>query len=208
MISRLLGWYHISIWIKRFMKSRVPYLKEFMFYKKESKVLQVWSVCMNSTWQKQFKQCQVFAVFSNIMLVGTLKHTTLLHSVCDLKGTDVNVQCSLVWGFMVYKFKLSHNITEATKDISWAKSEREVDHRWLKKFCLGYKTLHAVTESGQPKTMDSKDVLKAIKENPMRSISQSNVVHLFHNLAKKIWSCQTESHICKILQNFWFIQVD
>ena len=56
------------------------------------------------------------------MLVGVLTHYPLLYFMCDLKATQMNVQCSLIREFMIYKFKLSHNTVEAIKNISYTKS--------------------------------------------------------------------------------------
>ena len=53
---------------------------------------------------------------SRILVVGILTHCALLHSVCDLKATQMNVQHSILWEFMFYKFKLAHNAMEATKN--------------------------------------------------------------------------------------------
>ena len=60
-------------------------------------------------------------------------------SLCDLKAIQMNVQHSLIWELMLSEFALSHNATEATKNIS-AKSEGAVDNstvtRCFKKFPL------------------------------------------------------------------------
>ena len=57
----------------------------------------------------------------------------------------MNMQHSLIWEFMLYKFKLGHNAMKAAKNIC-AKDEGAVDHstvtRWFKKFCLGCKNLN------------------------------------------------------------------
>ena len=52
----------------------------------------------------------------------------------------MNVQCSLIWGFMLYKFKHSHNTAEATQTIYCMKSDGTLDDntvtRWLKKLLI------------------------------------------------------------------------
>ena len=77
------------------------------------------------------------------MVVGALTYCALLHSVFDLKATEINMQPSLIWELMLYKFKLSHNTAEATKNICYAKDEGTVDHstvtKWFKKFYSGCK---------------------------------------------------------------------
>ena len=107
-------------------------------------------------------------------------------SLCDLKATQMNMQCSLIQKLIVYKSELGHKAAEATKHISCTKCEGAVDHRWFKKFCSGCKIFNDQARSGRPKTMDSKSVLQAIVTNPVSSskrvpgkfgISQSSVVH-------------------------------
>ena len=91
--------------------------------------------------------------FSSGPFTGPQQYTSLQHvyhvtKVCwhavhcfmyDLKATQMNVQF-LVWDFVLYKFKLSHNGTESTKNIC---CEDTVDHkmvsRWFKEFHSGYK---------------------------------------------------------------------
>ena len=63
---------------------------------------------------------------------------------------------------MLYKFKLGHNATEATKNICSAKGEGTVDHstvnRWLEKFCLSCKNPNNQVRSSKHK-LDSKTAL-------------------------------------------------
>ena len=65
-------------------------------------------------------------------------------SMCDLKAAQKNVEHSLIWKFMFYKFVLSHNAAETTKNICCMKGEGAVDHstiiRWFMKFCLVART--------------------------------------------------------------------
>ena len=79
------------------------------------------------------------------MVVGVLTCCALFHYMCNLKATQMNVQCGLIWELMLYKFKLGYRAAEVTKKIC-AKCEGAVDHsavtRQLKKFCLGYKNLN------------------------------------------------------------------
>ena len=56
------------------------------------------------------------------------------------------MQCSLIWEFMLYKFKLSHDDAEVTKNNFYIKGESPVNHstvaKCLKRFCLGCKNLY------------------------------------------------------------------
>ena len=90
----------------------------------------------------------------------------LLH---DLKATQMNIQHSLIQEIMIYKFKLNHNATEATKNICCIKGEGSVDQatltRGFKKFCSSYKKLNKKAKSGRPKITDSKVAFQAIEVN-------------------------------------------
>ena len=153
----------------------------------------------------------------SIVVVGILTQCALLHFVCDLKASKMNIQHSLIQGLMLYEFKVGHNIITATKKICFVKSKGLVEHRtvtrWFKKFHSGCKNLNNQAMSGRYKIMESKTVLQALEANPVSSIwrisgefgiSQSSVVHKILNLGKSILSFQIEHHIAKISQNFWF----
>ena len=106
---------------------------------------------------------------NRIMVVGALTHCTLLHFMCNLKSSQMNVQYSLIQELRLYKFELGHNTTESTKNICCAKDEGAIDHsavtRWFKKFYLGFKNLNNQTRPGRPKSIDSEVVLQAIEIN-------------------------------------------
>ena len=59
----------------------------------------------------------------SIVVVGALTCCALLHSICDLKATQMNVPHSLIQKLMLYKFKLGQNTAETTKNICCAKCE-------------------------------------------------------------------------------------
>ena len=60
----------------------------------------------------------------SIIVVGVL---TLLHSVCDLKAAQTNMQWSLIWELRIYEFELGNNLMEANKEIC-CEGEGTVDH--------------------------------------------------------------------------------
>ena len=97
-------------------------------------------------------------VVNGIMVVGVLTCCALLHSVCDLKAIQMNQQYRL--NQELYKFNMSHNATEMTKNICCVKGEVAVDYntetRWFKKFCIGCKNLGNQAKSGRLKTMASR----------------------------------------------------
>ena len=66
------------------------------------------------TWMKYFK---VPTVVGSIVVDGVLTGCTLLHSVCNLKASQMNVLHSLIQEIILYEFKLGHNAAEATKNI-------------------------------------------------------------------------------------------
>ena len=103
------------------------------------------------------------------MVVGVLTCCALLHFDCDLKTTQMNVQCRIIWELMFYKFTLGHNTTEATKNICYVKIEGAINHstvsRCFKKFCSGCQNLDHQTRSSRPKIMESKTMLQSTEAN-------------------------------------------
>ena len=81
-------------------------------------------------------------VVDSIVVVSVVTCSALLHYLFDLKAAQINVQCGEL---MLYKFKLGHNVTDATKNMDSVKGKGTFDHcivtRWLKKFYLGCKCL-------------------------------------------------------------------
>ena len=75
--------------------------------------MQVFSLYI--TWPKQFKSWKVLTVVSNRELIGALTDCALLHSVCDLKAAQMNMQYGLIWKLMIYKYVLGNNTAELSK---------------------------------------------------------------------------------------------
>ena len=105
------------------------------------------------------KLCKLPSMIGSFIVVGVLTHSVLLHFTCDLKATKMNVQCSLIQELMLYKFELSCNATEVTKDICCVKDDGTVDHstetRWFKKSSSACNNLDDQARSGMSKTIDS-----------------------------------------------------
>ena len=78
--------------------------------------------CMYIMWPKQFKYWKAPSVDGSIVVV-----CALLCTMYDLKAAQMNMQHCLIQKFMLYKFDLDHNVTEATKNICCAKGESTVD---------------------------------------------------------------------------------
>ena len=89
---------------------------------------------MYITWPKQFK----LPTLVGIMIVGALACSNLLHSMCELKIAQINLQCCLIQELMLNKFDQGNNIMEATKKHllckKWRCSNSTITG-WLKKFC-------------------------------------------------------------------------
>ena len=165
-------------------------------------------------WLKQSKPWKI-TIVDSIMVVGVLTHCALLHFVYDLKNTQMNRKCSLIWEVTLYEFEWDNNTEEASKNIWGAKSESTVElstvMKWFKKFSLGCKNLSYPVKSGRPKSMDSETIFQAIEENLVSSthrvsgklnISLYSVVHHFQDLGKTVQSCQIVPHITKISKIF------
>ena len=160
---------------------------------------------------KAVKQWKIPTVVIKSMVVCVLTFCALLHSMCDLKAPQMNVQHSLIQELLLYEFKLGHNTAEATKNIYCMNGEGIVDHstvtRWLKKFYLCSKNIDDQARSGRLKTVHSEAMFQAIEANSMSnirriscdfSISQSTVVCHLHNL--KLKNCASHyQNIAKLL---------
>ena len=111
--------------------NKTSYL-DIYFYQGESSFVIFWYVLVCDayiTWSKQFKLWEVPFVVGSIVIVGALTCCALLHSLCDLKDMQMNVQYSIIWEIMLYEFKLCHKAAEATKNISYAKGQGAIDYR-------------------------------------------------------------------------------
>ena len=84
----------------------------------------------------QFKLCKVPVVVGGIMVVGVLMRCAHCFTPCDLKALLMNVQHSLIWELMLCGFELDHNVTEAMKNICYAKGEGAVDHSMVQEIPL------------------------------------------------------------------------
>ena len=136
---------------------------------------------------KLFKLWKLPTVVGSIMLVGVLTCCALLHLMCDLKPTKMNVQCSLIQELMLHEFKLDHKAVKTTKNIFNMKGEGSVDHHnTVIKFCSACKNLIDQAKSSRAKIMDSEAMLQAIEVNPVnctqRVSSKDKKVHIFANV--------------------------
>ena len=59
----------------------------------------------------------------SIMVIDTSK---LFHSIYDLKATQMNMQCKLIWELMLYKFRMGYNAAEAIKIIYCVKLKAQL----------------------------------------------------------------------------------
>ena len=125
----------------------------------------------------------------------------------------MNVQCSLIWEPMLYKFKVGHDVMEATHNICCVKGQDAFDRstvtRWCKKFCSGYKTLN--NQSSMSNSVASKIILQTTDTNPASStqrvsgklcISQSDEVHHLYDLSKTIRNWWILLYVTKKKLNF------
>ena len=87
---------------------------------------------------KHFKMWKVLAVVGSIMVIDVLSNCALLHTMCDLKATQMNIQCSLIKNLMLYKFESGYNATEATKNMSkkWRHSWSQYSNQMVQEILL------------------------------------------------------------------------
>ena len=109
------------------------------------------------TWLKQLKPYKITTGFGSIMVVGVLTHCALIHSVCNLKATQMNEQCSRIQEFIFYEFKLGNST-------------------------ISCKHLDNQARSGRPKTMDFEVMFQAIEVNQANSTQK--LLGQLHNYGK------------------------
>ena len=59
----------------------------------------------------------------SILVVGSLTRCVLLHSMCNLKAAQMNMECNLICELKLYEFRMGSNAAEATKNICCVKGE-------------------------------------------------------------------------------------
>ena len=87
-------------------------------------------------WPNQFKPWKVPTVVGSIVVVGALTCCALLHSMCDLKVTQMNMQHSIICDLMLCDFKLGCYMTEATKNVFCVKGKGLIIHRKVQEILL------------------------------------------------------------------------
>ena len=109
--------------------------------------------------------------------------------MCDLKVMQINVQCSLIWEFMLYEFKLSHNTMEASNQKyflyeSWKYSWLQYNNLKVEEISHGLQELWQV----RPKN-DSKTGFQTIETNLSSSTWVQHLTVQYgthcHDLGKK-----------------------
>ena len=156
-------------------------------------------------WPKQFKMWKIPTVVGGIVVVRALTCCAWLHSMWNLKATQINTQHSLIQEPMLYESELGHNTTEATKKISCAKGEGTVDHssvsRWFKKFGSGSSNLDYQANLDRPKTIDFKAVTQAIEAH------SENIRWAWHlivqcNLSLSLSKASKVAELCLMLPKY------
>ena len=87
------------------------------------------------TRPNQFKRWKVSAFVDRKMVLSALILCMLLHSVCDLKAAQMNVERCLIKELIHSEWQLSYNAAEAAYN-SCANGESLVDHSTGNKFSL------------------------------------------------------------------------
>ena len=106
----------------------------------------------------------MFVVVVSIVLVGTPTRCESLHTVSDLRATQMNVQRCLIRELIPYEFEQGHNSAKSIINVCCTKNEGAVDHstvsRLFKKCCSDCKDLDNQARSGRSKSVDSEAVSK------------------------------------------------
>ena len=112
---------------------------------------------------------KVPTIFDSIRIASSQKNDALLHSMCDLKTAQMNVQCHLFWKLIFHKFKLGHNIREAIKGVL----DYNTVIRQFKKFSSSCQNFDDQIKSHRPKRGDFLAVLQTIKVNLVSSTQKA-----------------------------------
>ena len=60
-------------------------------------------------------------------MLGSIMVVGVLHFMCDLKASQMNVPQSLIWEFILNEVKVGHDAAKATKNFCFAKGESAID---------------------------------------------------------------------------------
>lgn len=119
-------------------------------------------------WPKQFKWWVTPTEASSIMVFGVLTHCLLFHSICHLRPAQMNMQDSPIWELMLYEFKLSYNVVEATRNIIVQKVNAQLINSTVSRLQEPWWS----SKVSRLKIMDSKAMLQTIEENSTRTTSR------------------------------------
>ena len=100
----------------------------------------------------------------SIVVVGVLT-CTMLHSMCNLKATQMNMQHNLIQELMLYKFQLGCIGAEATKNTCCVKSEGTVNHSTVTRNFAQVERTAMIKQGQVGLKLDSDAVFQAIKTN-------------------------------------------
>ena len=101
------------------------------------------------------------SLFQTFYWSTTLIHCALLHSVCNLKAAQMNMQHSLIWELIIIEFEYTKR---NQKHLSCKRWRHSWVTSWFKKFCPGRKNLDDQAKSGRPEA-----ILQAIEANLVRN---------------------------------------
>ena len=94
------------------------YLRFFHFLKKVPIQRKFCNILVHASLRCVYQVTKtVQAVLGSIVVVDTLTRCAVLHSVCDLKVAEMNMQWSLIRELKLLEFEVGHNTWEATKNI-------------------------------------------------------------------------------------------
>ena len=150
------------------------------------------------TWLKQFKPWKVPSVVGSIMVICALTCCEMLHTMCDLKVTQMKMQRSLIQEVMFYKFKLGHNIAEAAKQLLHEVDRHRITRRFgnFSSFC---NNIDDQASKGLLWTKAANLECSTQRVSGKLDISLSKVVYHFHDICKNIQWCWIVPHVITLV---------
>ena len=152
-----------------------------------------YNILICASLQHVYHMTNVPNVVGSPVVVYIPTHCTLLHSMYDLEDTQMNMNITLIQKLMIYKFELSHNTMEATKNI-YVKYKRfswlQCWNQKVQEILLGLQAMIRQSKVGLKLwilKLYSKSYIQKVSGE--LGISQSTVVHHLHNFSKSIQNC-------------------
>ena len=115
-------------------------------FNSRGKIMKIKAFILSPKYVSQYSRLS--QKFCNILVCASLQHIyymTEAVQAIDLKTKQMNLQCTLIWEFILYELELNHSTVFGYKNICCVKVKGTIDHstitRWFKNFTWIARTL-------------------------------------------------------------------